>query len=171
MSSGLEQDVREWLAAEESGSEGGAEAALVRAFRRAGRPAPSAAFSAGVLRAAGFGVGARSAWSPWTRAAALLCLCTAGVALAMLPGMLVALRPLVHEVGWPFVFAAWRSSARVVDLTVNAWAVVGHVAAAIRMSLASSTGAALVLANVAVAAGSLLGLKRLLGGRQELLQC
>jgi hypothetical protein len=171
MSNGFERDLREWLAAEEAGSEAGAEAALTRAFRRAGRLAPSAAFSDRALRAAGFRVGARSVWSPWTRAAALVCLCAAGVALAMLPGMLVALQPLVHGAAWPVVSAAWRLSAGAVGLALAAGAVVDHVAAAIRMSLASSTGAALVLGNVVVAAGSLLGLKRLLRGRQELLEC
>ncbi len=172
MSRRLEDDVRQWLGAEEQGADEPAERALARVLADLGRRRPSPAFSDRVLLRAGRLSPAWFAWrSAWTRGAVAACLVAAGLAVAMLPTWLIVADPLAHAFGVPLTAAVWHWMSRWSVAAFAAWALIVDVASAIRIGLATPTGVVLLTGSMLLAGASLFGLKQLLTAPEELNSC
>lgn len=166
MSRRLERDIEAWLQAEAAASDSHAEDALGRVFRGIERRRPRAGFADAVLAAAGYRP-ARAAAAPWFRVALVGCVVAACLTAVAVPLALIAVKPLAQLAAWPLLAAAWRGVTRSASAALNWWAVVGDLGGALRLSVATPTGASLVLANVLIASASLVGLKRLLGNTRS----
>jgi hypothetical protein len=170
MNKRLEQDVREWLRAEHTGSDELAERALARALAELGRCAPGAGFADRVLLSAGRLTPASRAWrSWWARGAVAACLLAAGLATAMLPAWLLVADPVARAFGSPLVSGVWHWMCRWMIAGFTSWTVIEDVGSALRASLVTPAAIVLIAANVLLAAASLLGLKRLLKAPEELI--
>jgi hypothetical protein len=168
MSRQLEEQVRTWLRAEQSGQDDVAERALARALKELGRRAPRAGFADRVMLRAGRLSAAPRAWrSWWVRAAVSACLLSAGLAAATLPVWLLAANPITRAVGSPLVAAAWHWVSRSLSASLASFAVIADVTAALQASLATSTAIGLLSATVLLASASLFGLRRLLSAPEE----
>jgi hypothetical protein len=92
---------------------------------------------------------------------------TACLTIVAVPLLFIVLKPLAHMAAWPLATALWRGVTRSAAFAFWCWSVVGDVATALRLSIATPTGAGLLLANVLIATASLFGLKRLLGNTRS----
>jgi hypothetical protein len=166
-----DRDIGEWLAAEQAGDAERAERALSRVMAHVAREEPSSAFADAVLRASGFGVAAVRRWSPWTRLATLVCLVAAGLSAATIPAFAGWLRPLLGVLVADSLASLWHVTVRAAALAFESWHAAADAGAVVRAAAGSATGIVVLLANVLVAVIALIGLKRLLGAREELAQC
>jgi len=165
----LEEDVREWLRAEQEGLDELAERALTRALGELGRRVPRPGLTDRILLRTGR-LSASRAWrSWWVRGAVAACLLSAGLAAATLPVWLLVADPVARAFGSPFASVAGHWTGRWVSAAFASWAVIEDVASALRVSLATPTALVLLSANVLLAVASLFGLRRLLKAPEELM--
>jgi len=169
MSRRLADDVREWLRAEETGSDELAERAFSRVLGDMGRRRPSLGFADRVLMRAGRLSPASLAWrSWWTRAGIGACLVAAGLAVATLPTWLLLAGPVARAFGAPVTEAVWHAITRWTVAAFASWALIVDVASATRVWLATPAGVGLLAVNLIIACGSLVGLRQLLKAPEEL---
>jgi hypothetical protein len=169
MSRRLKADVRDWLRAEETGSDELAERWLARVLTDLGRNRPRAGFADRVLVRAGRLSPASQAWrSWWTRAGIAACLVAAGLAVATLPTWLLVADPLARAFGAPVTAAVWHLITRWTVAAFALWALVVDIGSATRVWLGTPAGAGLLAVNLAIACGSLMGLRQLLKAPEEL---
>ncbi len=167
----VEDEVRQWLGAEEDGLDEVAEQALRRALASLER-APRPGFADRVLLRAGRLEPVAGVWrSWWVRFPVAACLLIAGIAAAVLPVALLIVIPLARAFGWPSVVACWHWAARSTTVAFRYWTILAGVMEAIGASLATPEAVAILSANVLLAAASLFGLKRLLKAPEELMPC
>jgi hypothetical protein len=165
----LDDAIRDWLEAEDSGAGDRAEAALTGALAGLGRRGPHEGFAERVLLAAAIREPARSPW--WAvvvRVALAACLLAAGLALANLPVWIAAGLAVARALGLSVVVPVLDWLGRAMAAALASWALVENVASALRATLANSAVVMLLAANLLVAAASLIGLKRLLKTSEEL---
>ncbi len=167
----LEDEVRQWLGAEEDGLDSAADRALARALASLERRGPTRGFADRVLLSAGRMAPVAGVWrSWWLRFPVAACLLTAGVtAGVLLPVILLVVVPLGRAMGGTLLVACWHAVARWTTTAFASWAVVADVFEALGASLATPAAIAVLSANVLLAAASLFGLKRLLKPSEELI--
>ncbi len=166
MTGRFEREIEAWLAAELSGADEGADEALLRAFSALPRREPGPAFADRVMRSLSTIRPVALEWrSRWLRLAVAACLVATGLAVALVPQMMT-LATLTHGTG-AIVLAGWHLVSRSVAASFASWHVVEGVGFAVLAALANPVAVAVLLGNALVAAVSLLGLKRLLGVREE----
>ncbi len=163
----FERDIKAWLEAEVGGVDARADEALGLVFGHLERRGPRAGFSQAVLAAAGFVPVDSRAPSPWLRVAVVGCMVSACLAILAAPLLLMGLDAFVHVAAWPLLTVLWRGAVRVASFAIACWSIIGDVATALRLSIATPTGASIILGNLFIAAASLVGLKRLLASSRS----